>query len=291
MDGLWSACLSLSVFLLSNAFTTVHTTFKAGTSRGIFRESPKVRGFRALRGVRMKAETSEELRRRLENLSDALNTEEPEIILEYDKFTRRAAIGSLGLWGFLTSQSINEYRSDKSAAVSNVEFLERVGMSPREVLKSGRPTLIEFRDPDQETDIQRRLAEPIRQSNGRVAFTSVNVNDFANFGLLQRFAIFTTPSLVWIDERGRLVGAATGDIPEGLILVNTNSLARGEKLPYRNAVLPGAGVIDNPVYNTLRSEEDSDLDGEQGVDVAESIQKKLDEALGDLPSATPMDYE
>uniref|UniRef100_A0A7S2U0I0 Thioredoxin domain-containing protein n=1 Tax=Lotharella oceanica TaxID=641309 RepID=A0A7S2U0I0_9EUKA len=241
-----------------------------------------------IRRNRIQASQSEETRRKfereLEEGVEALRAEMSsdvnsaiEIEYEYDSFTRRAALASLGLWGALTASSTKDLFDDTSSARQSQTYLDKVKTLPEVGLSNGLPSVIEFRQEGQEASIEARLGPSVKSAGGptQVNYIMIDVDDTKRKDLLKRYNVYSTPTVVWVDPQARLVGAATGDLPEGLLIVNTVSLAQGESLPYRATVLPGAELIRDPVFGNSK---DKQASGD------------LDEQLARLPPALPMEY-
>uniref|UniRef100_A0A7S3ZCY9 Thioredoxin domain-containing protein n=1 Tax=Lotharella globosa TaxID=91324 RepID=A0A7S3ZCY9_9EUKA len=176
--------------------------------------------------------------------------------------------------GVLTASSAKELFDDESNKAQSNSYLEKIKIPPERAFSNGLPSVIEFRQKDMEPDIAARLGPSVKSAGGpeKVNYITVDVDDVNQNDLLKRYNVYSTPTVVWVDPRARLVGAATGDLPEGLLIVNTVSLAKGESLPYRATVLPGAEL-------TPSSLEDEKPSG------------NLDEQLSRLPPALPMEYQ
>eukprot|EP00466_Bigelowiella_natans_P018250 jgi/Bigna1/139743/aug1.52_g14451 len=71
-----------------------------------------------------------------------------DIEYEYDRFTRRAALATLGLWGFLTARSTQELINDKTAAKDAREYLAAISIDIKQA------------------EIDYRIATPLRHAGG-----------------------------------------------------------------------------------------------------------------------------
>jgi len=266
-------------------------------------------------GIQSQTEDTEKLQRdlsdRVDRFKDSLNNQwdgeevprdsdydlnDLDIEYEYDRFTRRAALATLGLWGFLTARSTQELINDKTAAKDAREYLAAISIDIKQARASGIPTLMQFRQPGQKAEIDYRIATPLRHAGGPTKVNFVDVvlgdDDLRSYILAEKYGIFSTPTLLWLDENSRVSGAGTGNLPQGLIEVNTLSLVSGEPLPYSNAVLPGADIIERSPGFLSKLRSSSNVQQERS-DAAPSADPKqlLEDAIAGLPSATPMNYD